>query len=446
MSPGVLPLAPLPGIALVSVACGLLLGLVGWWKRAGQPPPELTRKAVHVGMGLIALALPWVFADRWPVPVLCAGLGLGFVALRRFARRSALGAAMHDVDRVSLGDLYFAMSVGALWVLSNGDRLLFVVPMLVLTLGDAVAALVGVRYGQRRFDGDAAGKSLEGSMALVIVTLLSVYLPLVLSGRVEPGAGILVAGTMAVLVTLLEAVAWRGLDNVFLPLGAFVALRSWLPLATDALAWRLALSVGLLAIVVMARRRATLRDRALAGAVLFGYLAGALEDWRWLVAPGILFVAYTRLFPQAPAPGRREHDTTAVAGVAMPAVAWLFAARVFEQPALYVPYTATFVAQLAMIGIVHASPRAPGGDGSTLARVILTGAVPVLPAFLLHGTWPRALAAMALSLVGAAIAGVAINHGVSGISPGLDEEAQWMRQARWALVASTVVLPAAFGV
>jgi phytol kinase len=444
MGAGVLPLAPLPGMALVSVACGLLLGLVSWWKRAGQPPAELTRKAVHVGMGVIALSLPWVFADRWPVPVLCVGMGLAFVALKRFARGSDLGAAMHDVDRVSLGDLYFAMSVGALWLLSNGDRLLFVVPMLVLTLGDAVAALVGVRYGQRRFDGEATGKSLEGSAALFIVTCLSVHLPLVLSERVDAMAGILIAGTMAVLVVLLEAVAWRGLDNIFVPLGAFVALRSWLPLGPDALAWRLALSIGLLTVVVVARRRATLRDRALAGAVLFGYLAGALEDWRWLVAPGILFIAYTRLFPQASAPGPREHDTTAVAGVAMPAVAWLFAARVFEQPALFVPYTATFVAQLAMIGVVYASPRTPGGDGATLARVILTGAVPVLPAFLVYGTWPRALAAMALSLVGAAVAGVAINHGVSGISPGLDEEAQWMRQARWALVASMAVLPVVF--
>ena len=58
---------PLAGMAVVMAACGLLLGAVAWWKRVRQPPAELTRKAVHVGMGVIALALPWLFARTWPV-------------------------------------------------------------------------------------------------------------------------------------------------------------------------------------------------------------------------------------------------------------------------------------------------------------------------------------------------------------------------------------------
>lgn len=438
---GPLPLSSAAGMLVVTLACGLLLGLVSWWKRVGRPAPELTRKAVHVGMGLIALSLPWVFAERWPVPVLCAGMGGAFVALKRYARASDLHAAMHDVNRASLGDLYFAVSIGILWVLAGSDRLLFVIPVLVLTLGDAVAALVGVRYGQLRFDGDAAGKSVEGSAALFIVTLLSVHLPLTLSGRVGAAESVLIAGTMGVLVMVLEAVAWRGLDNVFVPIGAFIALTTWLPLGRPALAWRMLLAVGLLVVVALARQRATLRDRALAGAVFFGYLVGAFEDWRWLVAPFILFVAYARLFPPSASSGPREHDTTAVAGVAMPAAVWLFAARVLEQPAMFVPFTATFVAQLAMIGVVHASPRMAGGTWRRVLGIILKGAGTVLPALLLHRPWQAVPLAAVAALAGAVVAGAAINHGLSGVSPGLDEEPQWMRQARWALVASVATLP-----
>ena len=57
-------------------ACGALLGAVTWWRKTSEPPPELTRKAVHVGMGLIALSLPWLFDRTWPVMALCGGLGL----------------------------------------------------------------------------------------------------------------------------------------------------------------------------------------------------------------------------------------------------------------------------------------------------------------------------------------------------------------------------------
>jgi phytol kinase len=464
--------SPLAGMALVTLACGALLGGVTWWKRASAPPAELTRKAVHVGMGLIALTLPWLFSARWPVLALCAGLGAAFVALRRFARQSDLGAAMHDVNRASRGDLYFAVSVGALWVLAAGDRLLFVVPVLVLTLGDAVAALVGVRYGRTRFDGSATGKSAEGSVALFVVTFVSVHLPLVLAGRVGAIEGILIAATMAVAITLLEAVAWRGLDNVFVPIGAFLLLHTWLPLGAVELAWRLGLILALLVVVAAMRARTTLRDAALAGAALFGFLAGTLGGWPWVVAPLVLFVAYPRLFPPVPRAGatrlaavpafaaerehavpssglerehgipssrpEREHDMHAVAGVVMPAVAWLFAARLFDRADFLAPYTATFVAQLAMIGAVHASAHTSGGPRARLLAVILKGALVVLPAMALHRPGSQALAAALLALAGAVVAGLAINRGTSRVTAGLDAELQWLRQARWAGAASLV--------
>ena len=431
--------SPLASMALVTLACCVLLGGVTWWRRVSAPPAELTRKAVHVGMGLIALTLPWLFAARWPVLALCGGLGAAFVALKQFGRRSHLGSAMHDVNRASLGDLYFAVSVAALWVLAAGDRLLFVVPVLVLTLGDAVAALVGVRYGRTRFDGRASGKSAEGSTALVVVTFLSVHLPLVLSGRAGALEGILMAATMAVAITLLEAVAWRGLDNVFVPVGAFLLLSTWLPLDAGGLAWRLGLILALLVVVAAMRARTTLRDAALAGAALFGFLAGTLGGWPWVVAPLVLFVAYPRLFPPAPRSGDvREHDMHAVAGVVMPAVAWLFAARLFDRDDFLAPYTATFVAQLAMIGAVYASAHTSGGTRARLLAVILKGALVVLPAMALHRPWRQTVAAALLALAGAVVAGLAINRGTSRVTAGLDEELQWLRQARWAGAASLV--------
>ena len=440
---------PLAGMAIVTALCGVLLGAVIWWRRTGQPPPELTRKAVHVGMGLIALTLPWLFDRDWPVLVLCGGLGLAFLGLKLFARRSSLGTAMHDVPRSSRGDLYFAVSVAVLWLLAEGDRLLYVVPVLVLTLGDAVAALVGVRYGQIRFDGHATGKSLEGSAALFVVTFLSVHLPLTMAERVAPVDGILIAATMSVMVVLVEAAAWRGLDNVFVPVGAFLLLRAWMPegaaMPTVSLAWRLVVIVALLGVVLWARARTTLRDAALAGAVVFADVVWMLGGWEWVVAPAVVFLGYTRLFPAAarePDGGEvREHDMHAVAGVILPALAWLFAGRAFQVAPAFVPYVTTFMAQLAMIGLVRASAHAPGGGPTRVLATVMTGALFVAPTLLLHRPLAQVPAAAGLALGGAVVASIAFNRRVDGVAAGMAQEVQWTRQAWWALVASLATLP-----
>ena len=96
---------------------------------------------------------------------------------------------------------------------------------------------------------------------------------------------------------LLEAVAWRGLDNVFVPVGVFLLLRVWLTLDVAGLLARLAVIAMLLGVVLWARRQTTLRDAALAGAALFGFVVWALGDWRWVVPPAVLFLGYTRVFP-----------------------------------------------------------------------------------------------------------------------------------------------------
>lgn len=431
---------PWAGIALVLTLTAALVACVWWWRRRARPAPELTRKAVHVGMGTIAAALPWLFDDTWPVLLLCGGLAAAFFALKLFGRRSELGAAMHDIGRDSRGDLYFALSVAVLWLLAAGDGLLYLVPVMVLTLGDAMAALVGIRYGRRYFDGRRGNKTLEGSTALFVVAFISVLAPLVLARRAPMPAAILTAATMALLVTLLEAMAWHGLDNVFVPIGAFLLLRDSLDLPVTDLAWRLVVAVGCAALVGLARSRTTLSDAALAGAALVGYLVWALRGWWWLLPPVALFAVYTWLFPRSNDTGGREHDIQAVAGVALPALGWL----VFGQTVsvdTFVPYVVTFVAQMAMIAVVHASSRPAGGHGRPALPLVLGSALLMLPVVLLVRPWTLVPLAGAVSVAGAAMAGVAINRSLTQVTPGLHLEPQWDRQAWWALLASLLAAP-----
>src|SRR2546429_141559 len=110
-------IGPWLGMALVlGILAGLVVGLA-LWRRVTRPHPELTRKVVHVGTGLVSLALPWLFAEAWPVLTL-AVLGAGGLLVLRVGRlRDGLGAVLGGVGRSSLGEVCFAAGVAVLFVL-----------------------------------------------------------------------------------------------------------------------------------------------------------------------------------------------------------------------------------------------------------------------------------------------------------------------------------------
>jgi phytol kinase len=83
-----------------------------------------------------------------------------------------------------------------------------------LTWGDALAAVVGKRYGRRHYTVLNATRSLEGSLTMFALSLLSTGLALILFG--EPNPLVAALGT-AVGATLIEAVSPWGLDNLTVP-------------------------------------------------------------------------------------------------------------------------------------------------------------------------------------------------------------------------------------
>ncbi|HEY7546913.1 MAG TPA: cytidylyltransferase, partial [Blastocatellia bacterium] len=100
------------------------------------------------------------------------------------------------------------------------------VPILILALADAAAALVGVRWGKLHFRAIGGYKSVEGSIAFFAVSLASVFLSLRLfgcAGRMEAAS---IALAMSFILMIVEALAWRGLDNALIPLAGFFLLKA----------------------------------------------------------------------------------------------------------------------------------------------------------------------------------------------------------------------------
>src|SRR4051812_9047802 len=171
---------------IVGILCAsrAALWVVCWWDRHGAGAAELSRKLLHVAMGLILCPLPWLFARPGPVLVLCA-IYVGLLVARRFlvALDNHVGDVIDGVGRRSVGEFLFPITVGLVFVLAGGDRVAYLAPIAVLTLADAAAAVVGRRYGMCRYSTPGGCKSLEGSLAFATVAFACVHLTLLLAGE-----------------------------------------------------------------------------------------------------------------------------------------------------------------------------------------------------------------------------------------------------------------------
>ena len=216
---------PWIGLALVLAIFGMLLAIFSLIGHLLQP--EVLRKGLHISLGLTALSFPWLFENDWPVLLLGVTSFAGFFGVRAglpLLRR--LAHALAGVTRISLGEFCFIAATCVVFVLSSDDPVLYCIPMLVLTLADAAAALVGTAYGRRRYQTWDDYKTVEGSAAFFVVAFFCIFLPLAFFTDASNAESAAVAALVAMATTVLEASMGRGFDNLLVPLGAFAAIKA----------------------------------------------------------------------------------------------------------------------------------------------------------------------------------------------------------------------------
>jgi phytol kinase len=427
---------------------GLIAGLRVFQRRA-SPHPEVVRKLLHVIMGLVTLSLPWLFDAAWPVLLLSAATLTLLIALRRPRLSGGVGQVISAVDRDSYGDLLFPLAVAVLFVLSGGDPLLFSIPMLILTLADAGAALVGLRYGLSHYGPPDERRSVEGSVAFFVTTFMSVLLTLLLATDATHTESILTALLMALLATLVEAVSWSGLDNLLIPLFGFLLLRTYLAMDWLALLTNLGVVLLLIAVVAAWRRRARLDMSAVVGAALAGYLIWSTGGVPWMLAPLILFLAYRRLQPP-PEKGepRRQQTVKSVASATLPGLMWLLLAETLAEPALIFPYTLSFATYLAIVGVARVRYLAPGTPERPVVvqSVVLGWLLLFVPFLLIEGVRATSLLLAGVAVLAIAAAAAIFYFVQPELKRRLDTAPLWLWQSAIAMVASGLGLVALLAV
>jgi phytol kinase len=438
---------PFLGMALVVSAFAALLASLYAWQRRHPVHPEVLRKLMHVGMGLTALTFPWLFQNTWPV----LSLSGGFVILLFLLRTNGpLARRWQDVlgrdRRVSFGELYFPVSVGLLFQFSNGDPILYGIPVLLLTFADSASALIGQRYGLQPYSTEESFKTVEGSMAFFTVAFLSIHVPLLLLTTTGREESLLIGLTLGLLATMLESVGWRGLDNLLVPLGSFVLLKSYLRMEIGELHLIFVCLVLLLAFMVFQHRHTTLKESALLGSTLFCYAIWSVGGWHWLIAPLILLGTYTWFSPRAEANLQRIFDNQAVISVAASGLPWLFLARTLDQSDMRLPYDLSFAAHLAIVGLVRLKrARSTKSGASLLGLVILSAWLLVfVPFFLAEGADRKALVQALCALPGIVLATLIFYRTQPGLDDCPNNVERWVRQTMASAVGSATGLMSIF--
>ncbi|WP_428240302.1 hypothetical protein [Gynuella sp.] len=343
------------------------------------PDPEVLRKLIHVEMGLVTVTFPWLFDRSWPVLLLALVSVSALTLLRRgLSLTRSLRGLLHGVERTSWGEMLFPISVALVFILADGDPLLYCVPILVLALADAVAALIGVYYGQNQFTTLEGNKSVEGSVAFFIVTFLCVHVSLLLftvTGRVEC---LLIGLLMGVIIMMFEALAWHGLDNLFIPLATYALLNSYLEMDVAALTLSLVVIILLGALLWLWRRHSTMDASAQMGAGLFAYAAWSIGGMYWLGIPMLFFVLTMWFARQVRRQGRGNiHNVYALLGVTGPALFWLLLDDHQGGCNPLFAYTIVFACHITMLTISHAHYQLSRLPAGIMGAAVIAGMMPV---------------------------------------------------------------------
>ena len=201
-------------LAFVYVGVAIALGEV--LRKALHLSQGFTRKFIHVAVGMISIPTVLWFSDlRWAIIP-----PLAFIVINYLDYRFGLIQAMMSSNRSNLGTVYFPISFAAILLLFWGNPSeptahprLIVAALMPLTWGDALAAVVGEKFGKWRYPIVGQSRSLEGTVTMFVVSAAATWLAL---GPFSPGSLAAALG-VAIGAALAESVSPWGIDNLTVP-------------------------------------------------------------------------------------------------------------------------------------------------------------------------------------------------------------------------------------
>lgn len=204
------------GILLSYLYVFTIIGIATLLQKQRLLSNEGSRKFIH-----ILLSNWWILAMALFKSNVAAAIGpFTFVIINYLSyKKKWFGAMEREGGKEDLGTVYYAISLLILSLITFSPLsypAIGALGILIMGYGDGMAAIVGKRYGKRKFRIQGSEKSLEGSLTMFIVSFFTAYI--VLSFFHVPGI-LLYSILIAFFASIVEAITPHGLDNLTVPLG-----------------------------------------------------------------------------------------------------------------------------------------------------------------------------------------------------------------------------------
>ena len=207
-------------------------------------PVEITRKFVHLGTGLICLTFPFFLETHWSVLILTIAF---FVILLSSIKLNLL-QSINAVDRSTRGSFLFPVVIYlTFWAYSifglknphgvglglrdfgdktnlyYGGTIYYFLPILILSISDPIAALVGKRWPVMPYKIRSCQKTVMGSSAFFVsaFVLSFAFITPIIDQFIW---AMIFASIIAFSATFVEAISQKGEDNLLIPLSVILML------------------------------------------------------------------------------------------------------------------------------------------------------------------------------------------------------------------------------
>ena len=253
----------------------------------------MSRKIIHIAMGLFALSLPFWVPNRMSVVIMGVAAIVILLAMRHVkVLRNTIGRHLFDVGRKSYGELYFAFSVVVIFLMHQSTYE-YLIPILVLTFADSIAALVGTSYGRYNMaQKQEDAKSSEGSVMFFIVAFICALVPLQLMTEIGRAEVLVISFLIGILAAMIEAVSTNGNDNLLLPLLTYSFVRENSYLALESLFANFGIMLFFLVVILFVYKVMNISKLSIAYSMLVGYIVMIHGGWEWILPPLILILSY----------------------------------------------------------------------------------------------------------------------------------------------------------
>jgi dolichol kinase len=214
------------GFVICVVYIFSLIGFAEALRRKLGYTNDFTRKVIHIGVGMLSWALPFLFDEPWLFIVAC----FGFAFLNLLDWRFGFFSAMSSNHRENLGTVYFPLAAAAVVYVFWDTPPIMVAALMPLALGDGLAPIVGKAFGTHKYRVHTSTRSYEGTIGFFIAAFVGTWLALwIMPGTPELmwAQALLPALVVAAATALVEAVSSWGIDNLTVTATAMIILALW---------------------------------------------------------------------------------------------------------------------------------------------------------------------------------------------------------------------------